>query len=836
MAIEPDGIAVIDIAGSRTTRLPHREAQAIAGFDDQLWVVTRDSHLVRVDLSGRSLAGPPMALPSTTHGVLVSAPCGPAAAVWSIAAPIMLSDELGNLVRTEHVRADVVLPLTGRRYATVNGTLLTLPSGLITQLTPNSTVLGGVVMADAKRLALFIAMMGANGSERQLVVVSITAAQIVLRCATRSNHVRIATMRGLAIAQLEPRVFWGVDLRSGRELGLITLDRNVIEYALDPTGRWLAVRGEAGEVELLDITNAVRATAAIGTIPTRTRAVASDDVENTTIAANPMNTGRSGVTSTAVEFTRNQHRIAPAGDRPIRATAGPSRIVPRLDACEQPTPGQRSHTEIVARGRFTHGRFILPSNIDSEITERSAADHDDVIAVFPCGVDDVDDGVVSAAGALAHWSSLTVDMRIDVLARIEQPLRRRFSELAALMHRELGRPGWECQRELDGLLPRMADLFAFARKDLGQVEQHRAARTHHRPLGVVAILAPVMLPLATSHSHILAALIAGNTVVWKPSPLVAASAQLYIEILQAAGLPPGVINLVHGNAAVGQRLLAHPRVDAAVFIGNREHAREIRRASCERLEMTLLLHVGSKNPAVVMDDADLDHAASEIVQGAFFTAGQRCTAVSRVLVYAKLLDPFLDALVKKARQLSTHIPTFMGPMFSRDRYERFFAQLADVESRGASVILRPETRLDSLHVGPSIHLVTEHERAADYLGRELFGPDLAVEPVADLTDAMARLGNPGTLFASLFGKDTDSRRRFERGVQAGASLWNHTPIAVSGRLSFAAKGTAERGTQAIQSMTHRTVHCEASTCAGLSFDLTCEVHESVLARVRGGRS
>src|ERR1044071_3852319 len=123
-------------------------------------------------------------------------------------------------------------------------------------------------------------------------------------------------------------------------------------------------------------------------------------------------------------------------------------------------------------------------------------------------------------------------------------------------------------------------------------------RVQRRAHGVVGVVSPVMLPLATAHGHLIAALIAGNTVVWKPSSLTAGSAQLYIEVLSAAGLPMGVVNLVQGRAAAGRQLLAHAAIDAAIFVGSRTHACDVRRALCDRLEVAALVHAGAKNPAL----------------------------------------------------------------------------------------------------------------------------------------------------------------------------------------------------------------------------------------------
>jgi succinylglutamic semialdehyde dehydrogenase len=476
---------------------------------------------------------------------------------------------------------------------------------------------------------------------------------------------------------------------------------------------------------------------------------------------------------------------------------------------------------IAARGRFAHGRFELPATPVEQLEVRSASNQSDVVGVFPCGAEDCDEVLDSAREALALWRGLTLEARLEVVARIERPLQQRLPELAVRMQRELGRPPWEIQRELGGLVPRLHELRELGRDQLADTN-HAHARVRRRPHGVVAILGPVMLPLASSHTHVVAALIAGNTVVWKPSPLAAASAQLYVEALLAAGLPAGVFNLVQGGAAVGRRLLADPRVDAAVFTGTAAHARELRGALVDRLDLTMMFHTGAKNPAVVLDDADLDAAASEIVQGAFFTAGQRCTAISRVLVARARLEPLLDRLAaacERLRPRPAQRPTVMGPMFSRERRDAFVAALAAAQADGASVVVPTENDPESLYVAPSIHLVDEPTRAARYRDTELFGPDLLVEPVDDLADALGRLRGRGGLYASLFSADSQSWLHFTRVVESGALLRNHAPISVSGRLSFMARGreAGARGPHALYAMARETAICHEATGAALPF-------------------
>ncbi len=439
---------------------------------------------------------------------------------------------------------------------------------------------------------------------------------------------------------------------------------------------------------------------------------------------------------------------------------------------------------MVARGRFVTGHFTPAQTATSVVEVRSPADPSDLIGEFPVGADDVDAALTGALSASAAWGTLDLESRLAALARIETPLSVRSPELLAMLQRELGRPAWECERELSGLLGRLRGVVENAAALITDRRAHPTARIAHRPLGVVVVLGPAMTPLGVSHTHILAALAAGNTVVWKPSPLSIASAQIYAEILAAAGLPPGIFNMVHGDAEVGRALTSDARVDGVVFIGSEANGDQVR-AQCGAATR-LIRHQGAKNSAVVLDDADLPSAVREIVQAAFATAGQRCLSLSRVLVHKHVAERFTAALVEETLKLKFGAGPdfFSGPMFSRARLARFVARTAALTQGGVRTLLGGEQRQPGWFITPSVRLVEDPVRAAAYLDEELFGPDLAVESVDDLDDAIARCnrGRHG-LCAALF---TASNRRWERFTQrlvAGSLLHNRGPQTASGRVA-----------------------------------------------------
>lgn len=455
----------------------------------------------------------------------------------------------------------------------------------------------------------------------------------------------------------------------------------------------------------------------------------------------------------------------------------------------------RVGSHVAGRGRLSGERFYLPSQRRGELVSRSPVDPTEVIGSFPFGVEDVTEAVVAAARVARPWGQEELSTRLRTMASLRTELVRASAELAATVSRETGRPAWECQREAQGLVARLDQMQADAPAVLGdRTFDALPARVRSLPLGVVAVIGPAMLPLATSHTHIVAALLAGNSVVWKPSPLAAAAAQRYAEAVQRAGLPPGIFNMIQGDDAVGQELALHPQVDAVVFTGSAGHGHTLRRALVDRYDTRLILHLGGKNAAVVLEDADLGVAAYEILTSAMLSSGQRCTATSRVLVHTAVLDEFIGRILELCAALRVGPPNkdvFMGPLLSAERLDRFVELCASAPREGAEP-LRTGGRLDlpglrGHFAAPSIHLVPESQRRPEspYQREELFGPDLAIYPVADFDDAIQLADSgPYGLCAALFTASPLRWKRFAEEVRAGSLFWNRGTSAPSGRMPF----------------------------------------------------
>lgn len=289
--------------------------------------------------------------------------------------------------------------------------------------------------------------------------------------------------------------------------------------------------------------------------------------------------------------------------------------------------------------------------------------------------------------------------------------------------------------------------------------------------------------------------------VWKPSPLAAATSQIYADAARCSELPAGVFNMAVGDDDTGAELAAHADVDCVVFTGSTANGQRLRKHTIERIDQKQILHLGAKNAAVVNSDAAIELAAYEIATSAFMSAGQRCTSISRAYVQHQVVDAFVRKLLLVCQTFKIGPPgsrAFYGPMLSAERRANFQAALDAAPSQGATPLFR-EARLDTpgYFVGPSVHLVEDNHSGAPYQDNELFGPDLAIHPVVGVNEALKHLNaSKYGLAAALFTNDNRMWQRFSREIQVGTVLLNVGTHSISGRLPFGGVKASGQGGRA----------------------------------------
>ncbi len=411
-------------------------------------------------------------------------------------------------------------------------------------------------------------------------------------------------------------------------------------------------------------------------------------------------------------------------------------------------------------------------------------------------VGNVDAAVGAARDAFAGWASLPLLKRLDPIKRFAERLKADPTPLAELIARETGKPLWEAKTEVESVANKV-DLSAKAysertahRRTDGALGARTALR--HKPHGVMAVLGPYNFPAHLPNGHIVPALIAGNTVVFKPSEKTPAVGEALVAAYLEAGVPEGVVGVLQGGPDEGKALVAHGGVDGVLFTGSARAGIAINRSLSHRPDRIVALEMGGNNPIVAWDTHDLASAATLIVQSAFLSAGQRCSNARRLIVKADIADALLREVKALTDRLVVAEPfaepqPFMGPVIDNDTADGLMDSFLFLISNGGQAIrfmTRPDETLPFLT--PGIVDVTNMTERPDV---ELFGPLLQVTRVATLEDAIAHANATAYgLSAALIGGSSDDYDRFWANVRAGVINWNKPTNGASSALPFGGVG------------------------------------------------
>jgi succinylglutamic semialdehyde dehydrogenase len=400
------------------------------------------------------------------------------------------------------------------------------------------------------------------------------------------------------------------------------------------------------------------------------------------------------------------------------------------------------------------------------------------LARLPIG--DVDTEVGAARASWAGWAAQALSYRVETLRRFANVVRQRHEPFADLIARETGKPLWEARTEVDSVIAKVdISVAAYAertaqRRMEGQMGSRMAIR--HKPHGVLAVLGPYNFPAHLPNGHIVPALLAGNAVVFKPSEKTPATGRFLVECLHAAGVPEGCVRLLVGGPAEGRALSAHPGIDGLLFTGSARTGLALNRQFAEHPEKILALEMGGNNPIVVWDTPDLHSAAVLVIQSAFTSAGQRCTAARRLIVEARLADALLAILDDMVGRLIVGAPhddptPFMGPVIDNDAADHLSESFLGLVMRGGRAIrhlARPDP--DRPFLIPGLIDVTA---MADRPDGELFGPILQIVRTDDFDAALAEANATRYgLSASLISQTPALYDRFWATIRAGIVNWN----------------------------------------------------------------
>lgn len=408
----------------------------------------------------------------------------------------------------------------------------------------------------------------------------------------------------------------------------------------------------------------------------------------------------------------------------------------------------------------------------------------------------VDEAVDTARRAWPTWAAQPLANRMELVRRFANEVRKEADQLSTLIARETGKPLWEARTEVDSVVNKVEiSIRAYAertsQRKLDNAMQGTAS-LRHKPHGVMAVLGPYNFPAHLPNGHIVPALIAGNAIVFKPSEKTPATGDLLVRCLHQAGIPASIVQVLIGGPEEGQALVAHEGVDGVLFTGSAHAGVAINRKLAARPDKILALEMGGNNPIVMWDTPKVTDAATLIIQSAFTSAGQRCTAGRRLIIKASMYDAVISEVKRMADRIIVGAPfdepaPFMGPVIdnsSADGLTESFVYLLSHGGKAIKHMMRPNDDLPFL--SPSIIDVTNVKDRPDV---ELFGPLLQVVQVNDLDEAIAEANNTRFgLAASLIGGTPQDYNRFWANIRAGVINWNRPTNGASSAAPFGGVG------------------------------------------------
>lgn len=445
---------------------------------------------------------------------------------------------------------------------------------------------------------------------------------------------------------------------------------------------------------------------------------------------------------------------------------------------------------------------VNPSDLSDTIGDFAMADGDQA-----------QDAIAAAREAAASWRDGGIQQRADILDRIGNEILARKEELGTLLSREEGKT----LPEGIGETARAGQVFKFfagealriSGTSIDSVRPGVATEVTREPVGVVGIITPWNFPIAIPAWKIAPALAYGNTVVFKPAALVPATAQALAQIINGAGLPAGVFNLVTGaGSEVGEAIVTSPQIDAVSFTGSVATGRAVLVNTAAR-QAKVQLEMGGKNPLVVLDDADLETAVECAINGAFFSTGQRCTASSRLIVTENIHDRFVARLVERMETLvvdnALKPETQMGPVVDQSQLSQDLEYVDIGRAEGANIVTgggRVARDADGYYMAPT--LFTETDNAMRINREEIFGPIASVIRVRDYDEALSVAND--TDFGLSSGICTTSLKHashFKRYSAAGMIMVNLPTAGVDYHVPFGGRksssfGPREQGPAAVE--------------------------------------
>ena len=438
----------------------------------------------------------------------------------------------------------------------------------------------------------------------------------------------------------------------------------------------------------------------------------------------------------------------------------------------------------------------LPSGSGRLFENRNPANSDDLIGMFQESTAvDADQAITAAAQAYETWRLVPAPRRAELLFRAAQLIAERKEQFARDMTREMGKVLEETRGDVQEAIDMTFFMAGEGRRLYGQTVpselRDKFAMSVRQPLGVCAIITPWNFPMAIPSWKIIPALVCGNTVVFKPSSLTPLSAVNFMKVLEEAGVPPGVVNMVTGGPDVGEVMCKHDAVRVVSFTGSTAVGRIVNENAAPTFKK-VHLEMGGKNIVMIMDDAQLELAVEGCVWGGFGTTGQRCTAASRVVVHERVYDEFLHEFSRRVKALrvgdGAADDVQMGPSVSESQLQTVMRYVDIGKQEGATLVIGGNRLTDGRCAHGWFHeptIFADVKPSMRIAREEIFGPVVSVMRCGSLDEAIA-IGNDVAygLSASIYTRDINKAFTAMRDIYTGIFYVNAPTIGAEVHLPF----------------------------------------------------
>jgi succinylglutamic semialdehyde dehydrogenase len=467
------------------------------------------------------------------------------------------------------------------------------------------------------------------------------------------------------------------------------------------------------------------------------------------------------------------------------------------------------------------------SKPDRFIEKSSPANLDQKLYQLPVLSSDVDGVLDSAFKGFSQWKLTSFEERFNCLRKFQDNVKKISDEMAVAIALETGKPLWEAKTEVAAVIAKVDTTIEksvprITDKSFSNIMPNTEGKLLFKPIGPTLVIGPFNFPCHLANGQLVSSLLAGNSVIFKPSEKTAYSGQLLIECYSNAGFPSGVINLIQGDGDIARRLIKSKLIKGIYFTGSKDVGLSILKDTYTDLSKLVALELGGKNSSILHKDANLGMAMVELLKACFLTAGQRCISTSIIPIHRSLKDEFIEKFHQHAKALIIDHPIefdkepFMGPLVDQRAMENYLLFMGMAKREKIEEVMRGkqlDKQFKGYYVSPSIHLCSKWDSKSVFLASEIFGPNVTFIPYDEIEEAVAITNSTEYgLASSVFTSDQGVYDYCWKNIDCGQVNLNKSTVGASSALPFGGVKNSGNYRPAAVAMIDSCVYQMASLC------------------------